>query len=105
MRAWHYHKKQNDFFTTVKGMTKIVLYDQRDGSPTKGEVQEFFIGEQNPVVLKVPIGVVHGYKTVGDEPSFLLNFPDKLYDRNDPDEYRLPWNSDQVPYDWAIKMR
>ena len=105
VRAWHYHKKQNDFFCTVRGMTKIVLYDMREDSPTKGEVQEFFIGEQNPVVLKVPIGVLHGYKTVGDEPSLLLNFPDKLYDRNDPDEYRLPWNSDQVPYDWAIKMR
>ena len=105
VRAWHYHKKQNDFFCTVKGMAKVVLYDGREGSPTKGEVQEFFLGEQNPILLKVPPGVLHGYKTVGDEPSLLLNFPDQLYDRQEPDEYRLPWNSEQVPYDWAIKMR
>lgn len=105
VRAWHYHKKQNDFFCVVKGMVKVALYDARDDSPTKGEVQEFFFGEQNPILLRIPIGVMHGYKTIGTEPSLLLNFPTMTYDRNAPDEYRVAWDSPDIPYDWDIKFK
>ena len=105
VRAWHYHKKQDDFFAVVKGMVKAVLYDAREGSPTKGEVNEFFIGEQNMILLRIPVGVYHGYKTVGDETAILLNLPTRTYDPSDPDEYRLPWDSPEVPYDWAIVMK
>ena len=103
VRAWHYHKKQNDFFVVVKGMIKVALYDSRDGSPTKGEVNEYFLGENNRVMLRIPVGVMHGYKTMGVEPSLLLNFPTEPYDRQQPDEYRLPWNTTEIPYDWSLK--
>ena len=105
VRAWHYHKKQDDLLTVVKGMAKVALYDDREGSPTRGQVQEFFIGEQNPILVKIPVGVLHGYKTIGVEPALIINFPTRPYDPNDPDEYRLPWNTDQIPYDWALKNR
>ena len=105
VRAWHYHKIQTDFFVAVKGMIKVVLYDLREDSPTKGTVEEYFLGEQNNVLLTIPPNVLHGYKTIGMEPSLLINFPTEAYNRETPDEYRLPWNSDQVPYDWDIKMR
>ncbi|MDP2948508.1 MAG: dTDP-4-dehydrorhamnose 3,5-epimerase family protein [Chloroflexota bacterium] len=104
VRAWHYHQKQDDHFVVVKGVVKVALYDARQGSPTQGQVDEFFLGEQNNILLKIPVGVMHGYKTVGTEPSLLLNFPTELYDQQQPDEYRLPWNTDQIPYDWDIKM-
>jgi len=104
VRAWHYHKRQTDFFVVVKGMVKVVLYDSREGSPTKGEVNEFFMGERNPILLRIPVGVLHGYKTIGVEPSLLINFPTEPYRREEPDEYRLPWDSEQVPYDWSIKF-
>src|SRR3972149_4869041 len=45
VKAWHYHKKQTDHFCVVKGMAKVVLYDTRQDSPTKGELNEFFMGE------------------------------------------------------------
>ncbi len=105
IRAWHYHRKQKDFFVVVKGMIKAVLYDDRADSPTRGEVNEFYLGEQNRIVLKIPIGVMHGYKTVGTEPSLLLNFPTECYNRNEPDEYRVPYNSEEIPYDWALKHK
>lgn len=105
VRAWHYHKKQDDFFAVVKGIAKVVLYDARPGSSTRSEVNEFFLGEHNNILLKIPVGVIHGYKTVGGEPSLLLNFPTELYNREQPDEFRLPWNSPDIPYDWAIKMK
>lgn len=105
IRAWHYHKKQDDFWAVVKGMVKAVLYDAREDSPTRGDIQEVFLGEQNMVLLKIPIGVMHGYKTIGVEPSLLLNLPTEPFVASEPDEYRLPFDTDQIPYDWDIKMR
>ena len=105
VRAWHYHKKQDDYFVVVKGMIKVGLFDMREGSPTRGEVSELYLGDNNNIVLKIPAGVAHGYKTVGVEPSLLVNFPTEVYNREEPDEYRLPWNTDQIPFDWDITFK
>ena len=105
VRAWHYHLKQTDNFVAVQGMIKVVLYDNREGSPTEGQVQEVFQGEHNPVLLQIPPGVIHGYKTIGVEPSLLINFPTEVYDPARPDEFRLVWNDPSIPYDWEIKFR
>ena len=105
VRAWHYHKKQDDHLAVVKGMCRVGLYDMRQGSPTHGEVNDFYLGDHNPVLLKIPIGVVHGYKTVGVEPSLLVNFPTEVYNRQEPDECRLPWNTEQIPFNWEIEFK
>ncbi|MCL5961126.1 MAG: dTDP-4-dehydrorhamnose 3,5-epimerase family protein [Chloroflexi bacterium] len=104
IRAWHYHKKQTDFFAVVKGMVKVVLFDPRPESPTRSEINEFFLGERNNLLLKIPPEVLHGYKTIGVEPSLLLNFPTEPYSRLEPDEYRLPWDTLEIPYNWDIKF-
>ena len=104
IRAWHYHKKQEDVWVCVKGMIKAVVYDCREGSKTFGEVNEIFLGDNNPIMFTIPIGTMHGYKTVGTEPSLLINYPTQLYNPKDPDEYREPWDSDKIPYDWDIKF-
>jgi dTDP-4-dehydrorhamnose 3,5-epimerase len=104
IRAWHYHKLQDDYWVVPKGMVKAVVYDARKNSPTYGEVNEFFMGDNNPILLKIPVGTMHGYKTVGTEPSLLVNFPTKLYNRAEPDEYREPYDSPDIPYDWDIKF-
>ena len=105
IRAWHWHKKQDDFFVVMKGMIKVGLYDLREGSPTRGEAGEFYLGDNNNIMLKIPVGVVHGYKTVGTEPSLLINFPSEVYNPEEPDEYRLPWDTDQIPFDWDIQFK
>lgn len=104
IRAWHYHKKQNDVFVCLAGMIKVPLYDARDGSPTKGKVDEHLIGDDNPAAILIPPGVYHGYKTVGTKPSLLLNLPTALYDREHPDEFRVPYDSPDVPYNWDVKI-
>ena len=104
VRAWHWHEKQDDYFVVVKGMIRVGLYDQREGSATQGEVNNFYLGENNTILVKIPVGVVHGYKTIGTEPSLLINFPSEAYDPNEPDEYRLPWNTDQIPHDWETQF-
>lgn len=104
IRGWHYHKKQTDYFTCVAGMIKVPLYDRREDSPTFGEINEFFIGDENRIVVKIPIGVLHGFKNIGTEPCILVNFPTQPYDPSDPDEYRVPYDSPEIPYSWDIQF-
>lgn len=103
VKGWHYHRKQTDHFVCVKGMAKVVLFDQREESPSRGRVQEFFIGERNPALLKIPPLVMHGFKAVGNEMAMIINFPTELYNYQEPDEYRVPWDSPDIPYDWSLR--
>lgn len=102
VKAWHYHKKQIDNFTCIKGMMKVVLYDARENSETYKEINEFFIGEKNPLLIKVPPMVYHGFKAIGDETAYFLSVPTLPYNREEPDEYRLPPDSDKIPYNWIL---
>ena len=103
VKGWHYHEKQVDHFCVVKGMVKVVLYDGRKESPTHGEVNEFFIGEKNPCLVRIPNFVLHGMKGVGTETGILLNIPTEHYDYENPDEYRVAPHDNDVPYDWSRK--
>ena len=103
VKGWHFHKTQNDIFFVVKGMIKLVLYDQRDDSPTFKVLNEFFIGERNPMLVTIPSGVVHGFKGVGVEPAYLINLPTEPYDYANPDEFRIPPHDSSIPYEWDIK--
>lgn len=101
VRAWHWHERQTDLFVVIGGMMKVVLYDARRTSPSHGQVQELFLGEDSLSMVSVPPGVYHGYKTIGTATALILNFPDTLYRPSDPDEHRLPFDSKGVPYDWS----
>ena len=103
VKGWHYHKKQVDNFVVVKGMMKVVLYDDRDNSSTKGEVNEFFMGEHNPILLQIPLLVYHGFKCISDGEAMCINCPTQLYDYKEPDEFRIPAHTDKIPYDWNRK--
>lgn len=103
VKAWHYHKTQTDSFTVVSGMAKLVLADLRETSSTHGEINEFFIGDQNRILVQIPPGVYHGLKGLGDRPALAINCPDRPFDRDNPDEIRLPYNTDKIAYDWEIK--
>jgi len=104
VKGWHYHKKQTDHFVCVYGMAKVVLYDGREGSKTEGTINEFFMGEKNPILLKIPPLVMHGFKAIGGKAAFIINCPTELYNYDQPDEHRLPWNTEKIPYNWDIKM-
>ena len=102
VKAWHYHKKQTDNFTCIKGMMKVALYDAREDSPNYKEVNEFFVGEKNPILISVPPGVYHGFKAIGTETAYFLSIPTLPYNYDEPDEYRLPPDTKEIPYDWII---
>jgi dTDP-4-dehydrorhamnose 3,5-epimerase len=100
VKAWHYHVKQTDHFCVLAGMAKVVLYDAREGSPTKGEINEFYLGEQKRGLVVIPNGVYHGYKNIGSDMVLLLNMPTEVYNYAEPDEHRLPAHGSEIPYDW-----
>ena len=103
VKGWHYHKRQTDHFVFVKGMAKVVLYDRREGSPTHGEVNEFFMGERNPILVVIPNGVLHGMKGVGTETAMIINLPTHPYCYAEPDEHRVDPHDNDIPYDWAAR--
>ncbi|MEM2117716.1 MAG: dTDP-4-dehydrorhamnose 3,5-epimerase family protein [Candidatus Bathyarchaeia archaeon] len=102
VKAWHMHKKQTDNITCVKGMVKLVLYDNRKKSKTKGDINELVIGERNPLIVKIPPEVWHGFKTISEDYALVLNIPTELYNYKEPDEHRLPPDTDKIPYDWKL---
>jgi len=103
VKAWHCHAEQTDSFTVVSGMVKLVVADLRDNSPTRGEINEFFIGDQNRILVQIPPGVYHGLKGIGTAPALALNCPDRPFDHDHPDEIRLPHDTDKIKYDWEIR--
>ncbi len=102
VKAWHYHKRQTDHIVPIQGMIKLVLYDPRE-SATKGEVNEFFIGVHNPMLVSVPRGIYHGWKCISEEEAIIVNIPTEPYNYRTPDEYRVDPHGGEVPYDWARK--
>ncbi|HBU69948.1 MAG TPA: dTDP-4-dehydrorhamnose 3,5-epimerase [Elusimicrobia bacterium] len=105
VKGWHYHKKQTDSFICVKGMMKVVLYDSRKGSKTKGEVNEFFIGEHNPMLVQIPKNVYHGFKCISETEAMIINAPTETFNYKEPDEYRLPADTKKIPYNWERKNK
>ena len=104
VKAWHFHKIQTDNFIVISGMFKVALFDARNGSPTKGEVNEFFIGDHNQMLLQIPPGVYHGWKCISEREGIVVNVSTETYNYDDPDEYRLAYDTDEIPYDWDIEM-
>jgi len=102
-KAWHYHKLQTDHFVCVRGMIKLALYDERDGSPTKGTVNEFFIGDANQQLVQIPPHVWHGFKNIGVDESIIVNVTTHPYRYDEPDEYRVDPHENHIPYRWARK--
>lgn len=103
VKAWHYHKEQEDHFFVVKGMLKLVLYDERQDSKTKGLVNEFFMGDFHPILIKIPPMVYHGFKGISPEETLVLNIPTRAYDHQQPDEYRIDPHENHIPYQWERK--
>ncbi|MCK4857985.1 MAG: dTDP-4-dehydrorhamnose 3,5-epimerase family protein, partial [candidate division Zixibacteria bacterium] len=101
VKAWHLHQRQTDNMCVIRGRAKLVLYDSREDSATRGEIMEFFLGDDNRLLVQIPPGIYHGFKNIGTGELYVLNLPTNVYDRDNPDEYRLDPHDNDIPYDWA----
>jgi len=92
VRAWHKHERgQIDYMVVVKGALKICIYDDESG-----ELDEIISTAENPQIVRIPGKYWHGFKAFGTEPTILVYFTNKLYDYNNPDEARRPWNDPTI---------
>jgi dTDP-4-dehydrorhamnose 3,5-epimerase len=103
VKAWHKHEKQTDNLACVQGMIKLALYDPRENSPTFKELNQFYIGVHNPLLVQIPAGVYHGWMCVSEEEATVINIPTEVYKYEHPDEQRLDPYENDIPYDWKRK--
>ena len=105
IKAFHWHRKQDDLWYFVDGMARVVLYDRRPDSPSHGRTQVIFAGEDNPVLILIPAGIAHGYQVLGNKPAILFYHVTHCYDPSDPDEQRIPYDDPNIGFDWSIQNR
>lgn len=96
--AWHAHAETTDRLFISTGKIRVVLYDAREGSATFGIINELVFGTLRPALIVVPPRVWHGIQNLSPQPSVALNLVDRAYDYEDPDHWRVPADSEEVPY-------
>jgi dTDP-4-dehydrorhamnose 3,5-epimerase len=98
-KAWHIHKTQIDWWYVPMGVLKVALYDMRPDSPTRGVLQELFMGEDHGQrILKIPAGVAHGCKAIGGT-AHLIYVTSNVYDT--AEEGRISHDDPEIGYDWV----
>lgn len=103
IKGWHLHRRMVINYAVPFGRIKLVLFDERDDSPTRGEVQEIFLGQDHYALVSVPIGVWNGFKGYGPTEAIVCNCATIVHD---PDEIvRLDPFDPRIPYDWSLKHR
>lgn len=103
IKAIHFHFEQTDLWVPILGMLQVFLCDLREGSPTFGEVNTFYIGQLRPWKLRIPPGVGHGYKVIGPQAAILVYATNRFY--NPQDEGRLPYDDPAIGYDWDLQHK
>lgn len=101
IKAFHWHKKQDDVWFIFSGQARAVLYDLRKNSPTYKQTQAVILGEDDPKVLYIPKGVAHGYQVLGTRPAMLFYHTTQHY--NPQDENRIAYDDPEIGFDWSIK--
>ena len=103
VKGWHLHREMIINYAVPIGSIKLVLYDDRKGSRTHGQLDELYLGRDNYCLVKVPPGVWNGFKGLGVEPALVVNCASIPHDPNEIS--RLDPHDSHIPYDWSLKDR
>jgi dTDP-4-dehydrorhamnose 3,5-epimerase len=103
VKAWHLHKEMTLNYAVIYGEIKFVLYDDRENSPTRGEVQELFISPENYQLVTVPPLIWNGFKGVGNQGAIVANCATMPHSPTEIE--RRPASDPSIPYDWALQHR
>jgi dTDP-4-dehydrorhamnose 3,5-epimerase len=98
VKAWALHERHIDRYFFIAGKLKLVLYDDRKDSPTRGLLTVSYFSETNRSLVSIPPLVYHGIENVGSTEGLLISLPSEPYDHANPDKYVLPANNDLIPY-------
>ena len=101
IKGWHLHQRMTLNYAVITGMVKLVIYDDREDSATRGELNEIFTGQDNYALITIPPGIWNGVKGVGTQPAIIANCATEPHD---PEEIvRLDPFSTTIPYGWSLK--
>ncbi|OAA93668.1 dTDP-4-dehydrorhamnose 3,5-epimerase family protein [Clostridium coskatii] len=104
VKGWHLHQSAILNYAVIKGMIKLVLFDDREGSTTRGEIQEIYLGDQNYCLVQIPPNVWNGFKCVGNDEAIVADLISTIH--KDDKMIRLdPHKNDLIKYDWKLKDR
>jgi dTDP-4-dehydrorhamnose 3,5-epimerase len=104
VKGWHMHLNTILNYAVVSGMIKLVLYDDRENSPTRGELMEIIMGEENYCLVQIPSNVWNGFKGVGTKTAIVADLTNNPHAVDEM--VRLdPQNNDIIKYDWSLKFR
>jgi dTDP-4-dehydrorhamnose 3,5-epimerase len=102
LSAWHAHRHTTDRLFLASGSVTLAVFDSRSESPTAGLVNELHLSIARPQLVVIPPGVWHGIIASGSEPALVLNLPDRAYAYEEPDHWRLPPDTPEIPYRFAV---
>lgn len=98
VKAWKNHRRVTVNYACVHGRVKVVLYDDREGSPTRETLMEIFLGPDNYALVVIPPGVWNGFQGMSRPAALVANCATEPHD---PSEFRrVPADADAVPYEW-----
>jgi dTDP-4-dehydrorhamnose 3,5-epimerase len=103
VKAFHYHLRQSDCWTVVKGMLQIALVDVRRDSRSFGQRNTLYVGNSRAWQILIPPGVAHGYKVIGTESAVLVYVTSSFYDPTD--ECRVAHDDHHLNYDWETQFK
>ena len=98
VKGWGLHKLHEDRYFLQLGDMEIVMYDVRPDSPTRGLLSSIVLSEYDRKLVNIPPGIWHANRNIGNKDALVVNFPTQPYDHANPDKYRLPLDTDQIPY-------
>lgn len=101
VKGWGMHKLHEDRYFILSGEIQVVLFDERDHSPTRGLVSTVTLSDYRRGLLNIPAGIWHASQNLGSIDALVVNFPTNLYDHANPDKYRLPLDNDRIPFKFA----
>ncbi|PZE19920.1 dTDP-4-dehydrorhamnose 3,5-epimerase family protein [Paenibacillus xerothermodurans] len=105
IKAFHYHRLQDDIWFFPSGHAQVVLHDMRPDSESYRQTQVNYMGEDSPYLLFIPRGVAHGYRVLGSRAATIVYFTNMAYNPAQPDEYRLAYDDPDIGFDWSTKFR
>ena len=99
VKAWKCHQEQTQTLAVPIGLIRMVIYDDRVGSATKGAFQIFELGRpDNYIRIQIPPGLWYGFTCLSRNPALIVNCADKPHD---PLESKLmPFDDASIPYAW-----
>jgi dTDP-4-dehydrorhamnose 3,5-epimerase len=103
IKAWHLHERQTDLVACILGMIRLVIYDDRPASASRGRFNQFFMGIHNPLLVRIPPGLYHGWQCLSLEEAMIINTVSQPYNYGQPDEQRLDPHHSHIVFDWHTR--